>query len=170
MDDDDQGGVEPISREELEELRTGLSELREAVQGLNTARTPDERRRAREDVYDAEEDLDATARRLGVSRAKLEESITAARKAERRDELRPILEELIAEREAAAAAADDDGDDDGKGKGKGKGDDKGKGSTTRRRSSSSSSDDGGAGETEPVVDTEPVVPHWSERGFGSLVR
>lgn len=168
-DDDDRG--EPITREELAELRSGLETLSDAVRELREARTPAARTEARKDVDEAEEDLDATARRLGVSRAKLEESIAAARKAERKEELREPLRELLEELRAEHDD-DDQADDDGAGaNGKKKPAAKKKPAVRRAGSSSSSDDDAGSGGDDPPhVDDPPVREHWSERGIGSMIR
>lgn len=159
---------EPITREEISELRNGLDTLSDAVRELREARTPDDRREARKDVQEAEEDLDTTARRLGVSRAKLEESIAAARKAERKEELREPLRELLEELRAEHDKdddKDDDEDDDKDDKGKKK-----KPAPRARRSSPAPSTDDKDDNDPPKLDDPPVREHWSERGIGAMIR
>jgi hypothetical protein len=162
MGDEDRD--EGITRTEFDELRTGLSELADAFRELREASTPQERRRAQGEVDDAEEDLDKTARRLGVSRAKLEESIAAARKAERKEELREPLRELL--EELKADGADDDGDDDDDPPAAKKKPTAKKPTAKKPPASSSDGDD----DDPPNVDDPPVREHWSERGIGGMIR
>lgn len=138
----------PLTAADLAPFTQGLEELRGAVQELREARTPEERREAREDAEDAEESLEKTARRLGVSRAKLEESIKAARAAERKEELRPIMVELLEELK---------GDAEPEPKPKPK--PKPKAGANGRRETG-----------EPPGDTAPVKEHWAEKSIGNLVR
>lgn len=167
MGDEDRD--EGITRAEFDELRSSLTGLSDAVRELREARTPDERRRAHEDVEDAEEDIDATAKRLGVSRASLESSIAAARRAERKEELRPVLEELL--EELKGSSDDDDEDDDGAGDGAGpKKKPAAKKKPATKKPPASSSDDDEDDDRGGVGDTEPIVPHWSERGIGALLK
>lgn len=162
----DEDRDEGITRAEFDELRSSLTGLSDAVRELREARTPDERREARQDVREAEEDLDATAKRLGVSRAKLEESIAAARKAERKEELREPLRELLEELRAESDDGDDEDGDAGKPKPKPKPKAKRKPASSSSSSSGDDGDDDGAG----AGDTEPIVPHWTERGIGALLK
>lgn len=157
MSDDDKGdeggaggaGDAPITATQFAALTEGLDELRTAVGELRDARTPDERREAQDDVADARRDLDALAARVGIPRAQLDKAIADAKRAERKEELRPILAELLDELIPA-------GNDDG---GKPKPDDKGDG-----------------GKPKPVKpDTPPDTPpagggHWSERPLRELIR
>jgi hypothetical protein len=125
---------------------------------MRAATTPAARREAGEDVQDAKDDLDATARRLGVSREKLEESIAAARKAERKEELREPLRELLDELRAADEAKNDDGDGEPPAKRK----------PAKRKPPAA--DAGGDDPDPPHVDDPPMREHWSERGVGAMLR
>lgn len=164
-DNDEPGGVDSISRGEFQELADGLSELREAVQGLHAANSPAEKRDAKDDVADAEESLEQTARRLGVSRASLEKSIQAAKAAERKEELRGPLEELL--QELGLSKPDPDDSDDGEG-----GDEKKAKAKAKARPRAAATRAAATGEPpapEPD-DTAPVKEHWSERGIGAMLR
>lgn len=128
-----------------------MDELRQAFQDLKDASTPAERREAREDADEAEQDLAATAKRLGVSRKTLEDSIQAARRAERKDELRPILAELLAEAKEEPAPVDEEPE-------------------TKEEPEPPASVKPVAKPRVVAPDTEPVKPHWSESRVGDLVR
>ncbi|HEY5945538.1 MAG TPA: hypothetical protein VIV40_08600 [Kofleriaceae bacterium] len=123
-----------------------MTELREAS-------TPTEQREAREEVADAQADLEAAAASLGISPETLRKAAAAARREERREELRPILTELLAEereREREAAEAEAAAAAEAKGE-------------KPKPKPATKSD-------EPEVDHEPVAVHWSERGIGELVK
>lgn len=144
---DDTGSASP---EDLADLRAGMDELRQALQDLKDASTPAERREAREDADEAEQDLAATAKRLGVSRKTLEDSIQAARRAERKDELRPILAELLAEAKEEPPVEE--------------------GLKPEKEPVPPASVKPVAKPRVVAPDTEPVKPHWSESRVGDLVR
>lgn len=160
----------PLTAADLRPLTEGLDALRQRFDDLDDADTPAERRRARADVEDAEEDLEAMAKRLGIPQKTLAASIAAARNAERKEELRPILQELLDEAKAAADAgadppdpdpdpdadadADPDAGDAGDTGGTGRAD---RPAPTRAR-------------RQPAPDSEPVREHWMERGIGTLLK
>ena len=160
------GNDDTPTRAELAELRQGLDDLADSIADLRKASTAGERKAARADVADAEDDLEATARRLGVSKEKLQESITAAKKAERRDELKPILEELLDE---LLEPDDDTGDDDdtpapAKKKPAAK-------KPAAAKKEPADDDAGDAGDDDgPLADSEPLKPHWSEAPLGGILR
>lgn len=149
---------EQVTAADLADLRAGMDELRTAFQDLREASTPADRREARDDVDDAEQDLAATAKRLGVSRKTLEDSIQKAKQAERRDELRPILAELLAEAKENDTTPEPGEEKDGA-------DDAAVPASTESAKPARSPR---PRVTEP--DTEPVKPHWSESRVGDLVR
>jgi SMC interacting uncharacterized protein involved in chromosome segregation len=93
-------GDRPITAAEAADLRHALEEIQQAQDELREASTARERAEAQENVSDAREDLDALASRLGISRSALNESIAAAKKAEQKEELRPIIAELLEETKA----------------------------------------------------------------------
>ena len=158
------GNDDTPTRAELAELRQGLDDLADSIADLRKASTPAQKHAAKADVADAEDDLEATARRLGVSKEKLQESITAAKKAERRDELKPILEELLDE--LLEPDDDDAGDDDTPAK---------KPAAKKPAAKKEPDDDddaGGAGDDDgkPAGDSGPLKPHWSEAPLGGILR
>ena len=159
------GNDDTPTRAELAELRQGLDDLADSIADLRKASTPAQKHAAKADVADAEDDLEATARRLGVSKEKLQESITAAKKAERRDELKPILEELLDE----LLEPDDDDDDDTPAA-------PAKKPAAKKPAAKKEPDDdddaGGAGDDDgkPAGDSGPLKPHWSEAPLGGILR
>jgi DNA repair exonuclease SbcCD ATPase subunit len=142
----------PLTAADLAPLSEALNELREQYAELREAETPTEKREVREEIADTRDDLETLARRLGVPRKTLEESIGAAKRAERREELKPILAELLEEeREREQVAAEE-------------------GEPPKPRRKPKPKPDEPAGDEPPVADTEPVKPHWSEASIGELVR
>lgn len=159
-------GDRPVTAAELAAVTGALDEIRAGMEELRAASTPQERRDAKADVADAEQDLDALAKRLGIPRGKLDESIRAAKQAERKEELRPIIAEILAEAEAAKAdpPPDDTGDDPPK-------DDPPKADPPKETDPPKADDPPkDPPKADPPKDTEPVKPHWSERAVGDLVR
>lgn len=151
----------PLTAADLKPLADGLDALRQRFEDLDDADTPAQRREAQGDLDDAEEDLEAMAKRLGIPRKTLNESIAAARRAERKEELRPVLAELLEELKAAGdpkppAGGDDDDDDDADGDDTDDDADPPKAKPKPRR--------------QPEVDSQPPAEHWMERGIGSLLR
>lgn len=164
-----QGDDRPVTAAELAgvrgEITEAFDELRQGLADLKDAATPAQRQEAQGDVADAQRDLAAAAQRLGISPEKLQEAATEARKAERKEELRPIISELMTEAKEAAdqEAADQEAQrlaDEEANKTKGDGKTKDDGKTKKD----------GASVTELVPDTEPVTEHWSERGVGALLK
>lgn len=164
--DDDAG--EPISREEFSELAGAVTELRDAFRGLEAARTPAERSDAQEDVQDAEESLEQTAKRLGVSADTLRASVKAAKEAERKEELRPILVELLEE----LTKDDDAGDEPKKKPHKSAPANGGSQSSQGRRDSDAGGDRSGANAAGAGSDDDsaPLVEHWGERRISEVLR
>lgn len=148
MADDD--GAAPLTKADLADLYGGLDELRQRFDDLDEAQTEREKQGARADVADAKEDLETTAARLGVSKKTLEASIAAAKRAERKDELKPLLVELLDELKADADDPDDGGDPD--------------------PDPAAAKNGKAKAAADPPIDTPPVKPHWSERNAGELVR
>lgn len=93
----DEPGAGGISSEEAQQIRQALTEVQQGMASLREARTEPQRQRARSDVREAEADLDVLARQAGISREALERSIGEAKRAEQKEELRPLVEELLAE-------------------------------------------------------------------------
>lgn len=152
-----------LSAADAAALRRDLDELREAYDELREATTAAERERAKASVSEEREDLDETARKLGISRASLDQSIAAAKRAERKQEIGPIVRELLdeiadehekaeaeeAEREAEAIAA-------GKPKG-----------TPKPKPKPAAAADGSS---EPPDDSVPIVEHWTEKRISEVLR
>jgi hypothetical protein len=162
-------GDRPVTARELADLQSALDELRTATNELKDARTTEAKREARGDVADAEADLDKVAKSLGISREALERATKNARDAERKDELKPILRDLLKEiADEDAASGDGDGDgDEGKGKTKPKPKPKAK---AKDDGGDDDSDDGDGAGDPPPGDEGPKRGHWSERSIGDLVR
>lgn len=164
-------GDRPITAAEADDLRQSLEELRAANQALQEANTERERQSARDDIGEAREDLDALAGRLGISRSALDSSIAAAKRAERKDELRPIIAELLeearadeqaqreereaVEREEQEAAEREEQE-------------------ASEREAAEAAAAAAASERKPkpaaTPDNGPSKPHWSEKGVSELLR
>ncbi len=146
-----------VTADDIADLRQGLDDLAGAIGELRAAQTPAAKEEARDNIGDAEADLEDMARKLGVSRTRLDESIKAARQAERKEELLPIMRELL---DDIQAAADDDDDDDP--------DPEPKGKAKRKRTPAPPN------EPDPAppapADSEPAKPHWSESSVGGILR
>lgn len=155
---------EPITKADLQALADGLDELRERFDDLDAARTPAERQEASQQVTEAKADLAATAAALGVSEETLRGAVKSARDAERKDELRGPLKELLQEirdeEEAAARKAEEDAAAEAAANG-----------TKPKPKAAKPKSEPGAPDPAPVVeDTEPVKPHWGERSVSELLR
>lgn len=155
------GDDAPVTAADLRELRDALEDLRSSQQELRDASNANDKRSARRDVQDAREDLDELAQRLGISRATLDGSIAAAKNAERKDELRPIIVEILSELNDGAGddddppADDDPADDD---------------DPPADDDPAADDDPPAPKQRKPKPDTEPVKPHWAERGVGELLK
>ena len=129
-------------------VRRELADLRAAYQRLQEASTAREKEEAREDVAEAKEDLDEIARKAGVSRGAIEKAIADAKRAERKEELRPIMEELLSE-----LVADDEDEE-----------------PAAEEEPEAKAKPAVEKPKAPPPDSGPVVPHWSERGISELLR
>lgn len=147
--------AETVSAADVAKLRTELDELRQAYTDLREASTAKEKEAAREDVKDARADLDALASRLGISRDALETATAEARKAERRAELSPIVDELIEEKLSKLAEEDDDDDKPDDDKVAAVKDDKPAKPVKAEK---------------PAADDGPVTTHWSDKRVTELLR
>lgn len=138
-----------VSAEDVAALRRELDELRTAHQALQEATTKKEKEAAREDVAEAKADLDKLAADLGISRAALEDATREARKAERRSELSPIVDELIEEKLAKLAEEDDD---------------------EPTPDAEPPLEPAAKKPPVPKVDDGPVATHWSDRSLSELLK
>lgn len=134
---------------ELAELREAIGDLSTAFQEFRDAQTAKEQAAAKEDIREAKADLDQIAKESGISRASIEKAVAEARRAERKEELRPILEELLAEAK--------EGDDDNKTNGDVKEPKAVKPPATPPP-------------PKPNEDEHPTHEHWSERKLSELLR
>ena len=153
-----QGGV---TAQEAAELRQGLRDLQQAVQELREARSEPERRHARRQIESAEADLDSLARQSGISRQSLERAMTEARRAEQKEELRPIIQELLQEERDRAESGEPPGAKPAAGEGApAPPDDPGRRRQPRRQQ-------------PPPPDEPPGVhdkPHWSQRSVSDWLK
>ena len=156
----DENGDRPVTAAELAAVTAALDEIRQAQDDLREASTQAERREAAGDVADAKQDLDKLAQALGIPRAKLDASIKAAKDAERKEELRPIIAELLAEEDERRAEEERAEQERLEAEAAGK---------KPPKEKKAGGANGAA--ADPVVgDTEPVRPHWSEKSIGDLVK
>jgi chromosome segregation ATPase len=144
----------PLTNADVQALRDGMEELRQSVAELREATTPKEKQEAREEVEEAKADLDALASKLGISRAALDAATADARKAERRAELSPIVDELIEAK--LQALADEDDDEPPK-------DD----APPKEEKPPKVKDDA---PKPPPTDDAPAVTHWSDKRMSEILR
>jgi transposase-like protein len=130
---------------DLASLRSELADYKKALDELKAASTPAEKEEAREDVEDAEADLGAVARKLGISPSALRKATADAKRAEQKENLRPIIQELLDE-----LVGDDDEDEPEKPVAEEK--------PKRERA------------PKKEADSAPVVTHWSDRSVMDLLR
>ena len=86
---------EGVTKQEFAELQGAVRELADAVKAQQAATTAAEKKDATEDVQEARADLDTLAKELGIPVGKLRDAAEEAKKQARKDELRPILLELL---------------------------------------------------------------------------
>lgn len=135
----------------LAQLKAGLEEVRGLVLELKTSRQPAERAEIRQELDEVEADVEKLAKKYGLPASTIRDSIAAAKRAERKDEMRDVVRELLEE------MIDDDDDEE-----EIVGEDKpAKKPKTRAPKI-----------VEEVIDedSEPVVPHWSDRPIGDLLK
>lgn len=131
-------------------LKRELADLRAAYEELRNARTPAEKEEAREDVAEAKQDLDALAKTLGISRDTLARATADAKKAERKEELRPILQELLDE-----MAEDEEPEEE---------------EAPEPEPEKPAKVKAEPKLPKPEPDSDPSHPHWSERPISELIR
>ena len=134
----------------LAELRSQVAELKQTLQELKQASTPAEKREAREEVDEAEKDLSAAARKAGLDPARYRAAIQAAKLQAFEDEYGPIVDRRV-DAALARLLAEEEGDEPA-------GEPKPKEPKPKPK------------EAAPKPDSEPVVPHWSERRVGELLK
>jgi hypothetical protein len=166
------------SSTELAQLRADVADLKAALAKLADASTPAAKRDAREDVDDAEADLAKTARKLGLPVERYKAAVAAARRQAFEDEYSEVIDARVDAAMQRLLDEGDEGEGDGAGDESGTSDDEPGGSAKGKRKpkAAGADDDQGddAGEKpkpKPAnEDTDPVVPHWSERPLGELIR
>lgn len=141
--DGDGGAPEGVSRQEFTDLTSAVGELRDALTELREASTPAEKEEAKAEVREAKADLKTLAKEMGIDPKRLESAAAEARKQQTKEELRPLIIELLDEELEDVA---DDATDAVKGAAK---------------------DAKDAADTPPK-DSEPVKDHWSDRPLSSL--
>lgn len=140
------------------ELQAALGRIQSLEQEIEDAKTRREEEAARREQREERDEAAAIAERVGIPRARIQEAIEAARRADEKERLRPVIGELMqeardaqaAEEEAARAAEEEE-------------------KKTRRpsRARAARDDDDTNGKVE---DSAPAMPHWSERALGDLLR
>jgi hypothetical protein len=164
----DTPGTPDPSPSELAQLRRDVAEVKDALAKLANASTPAAKERAADDVDDAEQDLAKTARKLGLPVERYKAAVAAARRQAFDDEYGSAIDARVDA--ALERLLADDGDDDGDGDDAG--DDDKPPPAKKKRQSSSSSPDGDAGDDSPpppAGDSDPKVPHWSEKPLRELI-
>ena len=139
----------------LAQLRAGLEEVRGLVLELKTSRQPAERAEIRQELDEVEADVEKLAKKYGLPASTIRDSIAAAKRAERKDEMRDVVRELLEEMiddDESELELDDDAEVPKPVEKKDK----------KPRAS----------KVEEVIDedSEPVVPHWSDRSIGDLLK
>lgn len=151
----------PGEGDPLAEMRAEMAEVKKALAELAAARTTEAKAEAREDVDDAEADLVSAAKRAGVSVGRMREAIAAARKQAFVDEYNADIRSIVNDEMARLLDEADEAD-----------------------KVEETPADGGAADVKPAAvkgeappaekpkapDSEPVVPHWSEKRIGEMVR
>lgn len=168
---------EYASAADVAALAKGLTDLQAALEDLREAQTPRQRKDAADDVNDARGDLDAVAARLGITKEALTSAAAEAKKAKHKEELRPILVELL---EEINNPDSDDGDPDDAGDGgdpppapkppKAKPAPKPKAKAAPDPADGGKPDPADKPDDAPPPDAGPVVDHWSDRSVGSLLK
>lgn len=139
---------EGVSRKDFDELRTAVTDLAAAFKQREEAETAREQQAAREEVAEKRADLDALAKEMGVSPAKLREAAENAKRDEEKERLRPLLMELLdeeIEKPDDEPKTDDEKPDEDK--------------PVEEEP-----------KPKPPEDSAPIAEHWSERSVGSLLK
>ena len=140
----------------LAELRSQVAELKQTLQELKQASTPAEKREAREEVDEAEKDLSTAARKAGLDPARYRAAIQAAKLQAFEDEYGPIVDRRVDAALARLLAEEEDDEPAGEPKPK----------EPRPKEPKPKEPK----EAAPKPDSGPVVPHWSERRVGELLK
>jgi len=142
---------EGVTRKEFSELRAAVGELADALRARDEADTAAETQAAQADVKEARADLDTLAKELGIPVGKLRDAAEEAKKQVRKEELRPILLELLDEEltpveEEAPTDEEPSADEE------------------------TETEAEPAEEPPPVEDSAPTQAHWSERSLGEILK
>ena len=140
----------------LAQLRAGLEEVRGLVLEFKTSRQPAERAEIRQELDEVEADVEALARKYGLPASTIRDSIAAAKRAERKDEMRDVVRELLEEMiddDEADLELDDEAE-------------------VAKPVEKKDKTPRPAKIVEEVIDedSEPDVPHWSDRSIGDLLK
>lgn len=139
---------EGVTRADFDQLKGAVADLAAALKAREEADTAADTQAAHEDVQDARADLDTLAKELGIPVGKLREAADEAKKQARKDELRPLLLELLDEEMAdptAESPAEDEPAED-------------------------AAKDHPTEEPAPAEDSAPTQSHWSERSIGEILK
>ena len=140
--------LEGVTKQEFAELQGAVRELADAVKAQQAATTAAEKKDAQEDVQEARADLDTLAKELGIPVGKLRDAAEEAKKQARKDELRPILLDLLDEVMADPPA---------------------EGEPTEEEPAAEGEEEPATEEPAPVEDSAPTQAHWSERSLGEIL-
>ena len=139
---------EGVTKQEFAELQGAVKDLADAFKAQQSATTAAEKKDAQEDVQEARADLDTLAKELGIPVGKLRDAAEEAKKQARKDELRPILLELLDEEMADPPA---------------------EGEPTEEEPAAEGEEEPATEEPAPVEDSAPTQAHWSERSLGEIL-
>lgn len=139
---------EGVSLKDFNELKDAVTALSDAFKAQKEAETSREKQEAKTEVAEAKADLDALAKELGVSPAKLREAADNAKREEEKERLRPLLIELLDEE---IADKPDDPDDN-------------------PAETDDPPEDAPTPTPAPPEDTAPEQEHWSERAIGGIFK
>lgn len=144
----------------LNALESSLNDLATAFKDFAAANTAAEKKEAREDIEDAEDEIERLAKQAGVHPDAIRKARQDAEYARLKPHIERYLDELPPETDSSAPT-----EDEGAGEREPKADKKPK---PDKRTESEQVPDPPA--EPPTPDEGPTHPHWSERGIGELIR
>ena len=141
---------EGVTRADFDQLKGAVADLAAALKAREEADTAADTQAAHEDVQEARADLDTLAKELGIPVGKLREAADEAKKQARKDELRPLLLELLDEEMADPTADEEQPAED--------------------EPAEEPTEDHPTEEPAPAEDSAPTQSHWSERSIGEILK
>lgn len=151
-------GADPIA-----EMRAEMADVKRALAELAAAKTTEAKAEAREDVDDAEADLVSAAKRAGVSVGRMRDAIAAARKQAFVDEYNADIRSIVNDEMAKLLDEADEADEVEETPADG-------GPAKPAKAKAAATGEAPPAEKPKAPDSEPVVPHWSEKKIGEMVR